>query len=74
MSVVTVVVGVVHVPDRRSLGAQRRLDFLSNGHAARTGQHLRAYWPGDTITADDVSAAELARLVALGICRRGESP
>ena len=73
MSVVTVVVGVVHVPDRRSLGAQRRFDF-SNGHAARTGQHLRAYWPGDTITADDVSAAELARLVALGISRRGKSP
>jgi hypothetical protein len=45
------------------------LDSLSNGHAARTGQHLRAYWPGDTITADDVGAAELARLVALGVCR-----
>jgi hypothetical protein len=61
--------GVVHVPDPHALAAQRRLDLLSNGHAARNGQHLRRFQPGDTITVDDVGAAELARLVALGVCR-----
>jgi hypothetical protein len=69
MTVVTVVRGTVDIPDSNFLAEQRRLNLLSNGHAARTGQHIRRCWPGDTITTDEISAAELARLVALGALR-----
>jgi hypothetical protein len=68
---VIVVRGTVDVPDPSALGEQRRLNLLSNGHAARTGQHIWRYWPGDTI---ELPAAEAARLIQLGICKRVDSP
>ena len=66
MTKAVVIRGVIDFPDPAALGEHRRLNLLGAGHAARTGQHLRRFWPGDTITADDVGAAELARLAGLG--------
>jgi hypothetical protein len=64
-----VVRGTVDVPDAGVLG-QRSPNLLNSAHAARTGAHIRRYWPGDTITTDDgISVAELKRLVLLGVCK-----
>jgi hypothetical protein len=66
--------GVVEAPTPSALAEQRRVNLLSSGFGARTHAHTRRFQPGDTITADDIRAAELERLVALGVCRWVESP
>jgi hypothetical protein len=64
-----VVRGTVDTVDAASIGEQRRLNLLAPGHSARNGRHIRRYWPGDIIPADEIGAGELARLVTLGICK-----
>ena len=64
-----VVRGTVCVPNPEARDAQRHLNLLGSGHAARTHAHTRFYRPGDSIAVDDIGAAELERLIALGVCR-----
>ena len=64
-----VVRGCVDIPDLVAIAEQRRLNLLGNGHAARNGAHLRRRRPGDLVTADEIGAAELERLISLGVCK-----
>jgi hypothetical protein len=64
---VIVIKGTIDIPGPRALA----INLLNSGFAARTFAHTRRFYPGDSITIDDVSVAELERLAALGVCRWG---
>jgi hypothetical protein len=66
MPLVTVVRGVVDVPDQNFLAEQRVLAQLGPGHSARTGAHLRRYHVGETL---ELAPGEAHRLMRLGVVK-----